>query len=439
MPRATTKRRLVVSLNGKNVGVLSVAPTGAVSFTYAPEWLEWEHAAPVSRSIPLQRARHTGAPILAVIDNLLPDNVDIRQSVATRVGAAGHDPFSLLEKIGRDCVGALQFLPPDQEPGVVGAVEGEPQSDQEISALLQGLARAPLGVSEDDKEFRLSIAGAQEKTALTHYKNKWLKPKGATATTHIFKPPIGKLDDWVEFPNSVENEYLCLQLCKAFGLKTAQSEIIEFNGVTALVVKRFDREWTKDGRLLRLPQEDMCQALGVPSSNKYESHGGPGIVEIMNVLKESDLPNEDRAEFMRAQAVFWLLGAIDGHAKNFSLKLEFGGGFKMTPIYDVLSVEPLAAQGKIPRPKLKLSLAIGGAKSHRQLDIIEPIHFYQTADACGFMRNDLEEIFDDIVRRSAGVCADAKKMAPPTFPVRQLNAIVKAIKSRTQLLEKSLN
>jgi serine/threonine-protein kinase HipA len=280
--------------------------------------------------------------------------------VAERVGAEGVDAFSLLAILGRDCVGALQFLPDDAAPGPAGRVVGHPIGNSEIGELLANLARNPLGLDADD-DFRISIAGAQEKTALLKSNGQWLKPMGATATTHIFKPRIGRLPNGINPSHSVENEYLCLTLARAFGLPAANVEMATFGDVRALVVERFDRLWTGDGRLLRVPREDCCQALSVPWTLKYESEGGPGIRGIMRLLAGSDDAEGDQSRFLKSAIVFWLLGATDGHAKNFSLFLSPGGGFRMTPLYDVVSAQPSVNANQIGLNQYKLAMAVGAS------------------------------------------------------------------------------
>jgi serine/threonine-protein kinase HipA len=150
------------------------------------------------------------------------------------------------------------------------AVDGVPVNDDEIAALIGNLARAPLGLEKDD-DFRISVAGVQEKTALLRHQGQWLKPTGTTPTTHLLKPQIGELPNGIDLSNSVENEFYCLKLMEAFGLQANEAEITTFGPTKVLVVTRFDRRWTADGRLLRLPQEDACQALSVAPTNKYEN------------------------------------------------------------------------------------------------------------------------------------------------------------------------
>jgi len=221
MGRKRSYTPLNVFLNSRLVGQLAREPSGGVSFSYAPAWLGWEHRMPVSLSLPLQETRYNGAPVMAVFDNLLPDSDLIRRRVAERVGAEGVDAFSLLSQIGRDCVGALQFLPDGQEPQPMSELTGEHVDEAHIGAILSDLDLAPLGIRREN-DFRISVAGAQEKTALLRKDGQWIEPTGTTPTTHIIKPQIGRLPNGMDLSDSVENEYMCLKLMEAFGLRTSR-------------------------------------------------------------------------------------------------------------------------------------------------------------------------------------------------------------------------
>lgn len=279
MGRRRTYAPLDVYMNRRKVGQFLREPDGAFAFTYDREWLAWESTMPVSRSLPLRPERHVGRSVIAVFDNLLPDSDDMRRRVAEHVGADGFDAHSLLARIGRDCVGALQFLPEGDEPEAGDALTGEPLSDDEIGAMLQDLGRTPLGM-RSERDFRISVAGTQEKTALLFHEGQWMEPTGTTPTTHILKPAIGVLPNGMDLTDSIENEHFCLRLMAAFGLPVARTEIATFADTCAPVIVRFDRLHVRDGRLIRLPQEDCCQAFSVPSTHKYQNEGGPGIVEI---------------------------------------------------------------------------------------------------------------------------------------------------------------
>ncbi len=432
MARPKANAPLNVFVNGRLAGVLKRESSGAVDFRYDPRWLSWESTFPISLSLPLREDRYIGAPVINVFDNLLPDSEPIRRRVAERVGASGTDAYSMLSALGHDCVGALQFLPEGIDPAAAGKVEGKPLTDAELAHMIQNLATAPLGLGEDD-DFRISLAGAQEKTALLRLDGKWHKPVGTTATTHILKPQIGRLPNGVDLSNSVENEYFCLKLISALGVPAATAEMADFGGRRTLVVERFDRRWTSDGRLLRLPQEDCCQALSIPPTRKYQSDGGPGMKEILELLKGSDAPTEDLAIFMRASIIFWLIGATDGHAKNFSMFLNPGGRFRLTPLYDVLSAQPSLDAKQIQPKAFKLAMSVGKNRHYTMSEIL-PRHFIQTAELSGVGVAVVRSIFSDLSEKFETVFSEVLTTLPKGFPDDLTNSIRVAAIHRLRLL-----
>jgi serine/threonine-protein kinase HipA len=433
MARRHRYEPLHVYINSRKLGQLRREASGAIEFCYDSDWLAWSSAFPASLSLPLREDPYTGAPVLAVFDNLLPDNDALRQRIAVRTGAAGIDAYSLLSSIGRDCVGAMQFLPPDEEPGPAGAVQGHRVSNREISGLLSSLATAPLGIGRDEN-FRISIAGAQEKTALLFWKGHWHKPDGTTATTHIFKPSIGQLPNGLNLAHSVENEYLCLKVLQALGVPVANGTMDTFGGRRVLIVERFDRLWTADGRLLRLPQEDCCQALSVPPTRKYQSEGGPGVESILKLLRGSDNPTDDQRRFLKAIVVFWLLGATDGHAKNFSIFSLPGNRYRMTPLYDVLSAQPNVAARQIPRNKFKLAMSVGKSK-HYVINRIVPRHFVQSAHATGLGEKIVESIFEELYDLGPAAVDQVFAGLPKDFPEEVAEPLRSGILERLGVLD----
>ena len=433
MARRSNAEALAVFLNAKPVGRLTRAASGAVAFSYDASWLGWPGSMPVSISLPLTGEVFRGAPVINVFENLLPDAEQVRRHVAERLGAGGTDAFSLLSVAGRDCVGALQFLPDGEAPGPAGEVKGEVLTEADIAALLRRLRVAPLGMEREDEDFRISIAGAQDKTALLRIGGEWMRPAGTTATTHILKPAIGVLHNGFDLAESVQNEFLCLKLCSGLGLTVAEASIEQFEDQLVLAVTRFDRLWTEDGRLLRLPQEDFCQALSVPSTLKYQRDGGPGIQTIMERLKESDSPFKDRRTFLKAQMVFWLLGATDGHAKNFSIAHRPGGGFRLTPLYDILSAQPLVDAGELRRNRFKMAMSIG-AKNHYRMDEIQVRHFTETADTAGLPVGTVEEICAELERDIPIVLDELASNVGNVIPAALVESLSAGIKSRKQIL-----
>lgn len=432
MARAKTHQPLDIYLNSRLVGQLMKAASGEVSFKYDEDWLALDNALPVSLSLPLREDRFIGAPVLAVFDNLLPDNIEIRKSVAARMGVGHTDAYSLLSAVGRDCVGALQFLPEGEEPQALYAIEGQELDEEAIADILANLKSAPLGLGRD-KGFRISIAGAQEKTALTKWKGQWLRPHGTTPTTHIIKPPIGQVAGGIALDNSVENEYFCMTLCRNLGLPVAKCEIAYFNDKPALAVERFDRR-IEETRILRLPQEDMCQALGVPPELKYQSDGGPNMEDILIFLRGSDTPLPDQATFLKANIVFWLLGASDGHAKNFSIAMRPGGRFAMTPLYDILSVEPTFAAGTIEKSAYRLAMSAGTNRHYRMHEIM-PRHFIQTASKAGVGAGDARAVCEEVAASAEAALAQTLDGLPDGFPGDLTGPIAEGFQGRLRILE----
>ena len=398
MGRKKSSVRLHLFMNSKKVGHLDKPNHGGLRLKYDEEWLKNPNAIPLSLSLPLTKDTYSGDIVFSYFDNLLPDSDPVRKRLVEASGAASSDAFDLLQELGRDCVGALQLIAEDQKFDEGFSLDGDVLQMQEVAKILKNLKVTPLGYDPDD-DFRISIAGAQPKTALLKLNGEWIRPKGTTPTSHILKPSIGKLANGIDLSNSVENEFICLKFCEFFGLPVANAEIIHFDKEPCLVVERFDRIWSKDSRrLFRLPQEDFCQSLGVSGGRKYQNQGGPSFVDGMKLLSTSDNPKEDQEIFLRAQLVFFLLGATDGHAKNFSIFLN-PTGFRMTPLYDVLSAEPAVKAGQIRWNKNKLAMSFGQNK-HYQINSISFRHFEESCAMASYSKQSFYELITDILIRS---------------------------------------
>ncbi len=235
-------------MNGRLVGYLRKLSSGALKFQYAPEWLATSGARPISLSLPLKAAAYEGDRVYNFFDNLLPDSERIRAMIQARFQMTSNQPFDLLAAIGLDCVGAIQLCA-GQAVTDVEKVLTQPLTTPEIVKILEGYRTAPLGMLESIDDFRISVAGAQEKTALLWHDGQWCLPKGATPTSHLFKLPIGAIGHAnLDLSASCENEWLCLEIAKAFGFDTARAEVQQFDTVKALVVERFDRRWSANGQ-----------------------------------------------------------------------------------------------------------------------------------------------------------------------------------------------
>jgi serine/threonine-protein kinase HipA len=199
-------------------------------------------------------------------------------------------------------------------------------------------------------------------------------------------------------------------------------------------VERFDRRWTRDDRLLRLPQEDLCQALSVPPSRKYEADGGPGVEAILNILQGSDDPEHDRRKFLRAIIAFWLIGATDGHAKNFSIFLSPGGRYALTPLYDVLSAQPSCDAGQIRRNKMKLAMAVGD-KRHYVIDTVMPRHFVQSAGKTGIGESVVKEEMISLFEDAPAVLDSLLSNLPRGFPAEVVDSVASGLRARLRNLQ----
>lgn len=440
MARPSSRRALAVWMNGEHVGTWTTHPGKQDEFGYESTWMASESARPISLSLPLRPTPFKGEIVAAYFDNLLPDSRRIRERLQRRFAARSSEAFDLLAEIGRDCVGAIQLLPDGEPRPDVRKIEGAAVSDREIEQLLVNMLDTPIGRADESDTFRISLAGAQEKTALLRLNGKWMRPTGTTPTTHILKLPIGTAASGIDLTTSVENEWLCSQILRAYGVDIAKCRMHTFGERKVLVVERFDRRRSSDRSwIMRLPQEDLCQATGEPSDRKYESDGGPGIRKIMDVLLGSAKAEEDRQDFFRTAILFWMLCAIDGHAKNFSLFIDAGGGYRLTPRYDVLSAFPVLgnARNKLSPKKVKMAMAVDGANRHYLWHSILFRHWQETAKRCG-----LGETFDHIVssllEQTQHVIEDVRTKLPTDFPGHIADAILDGLRQSSKKLAEGM-
>lgn len=437
---------LWIWMNGERVGTWTATRTGAHKLTYEPAWVESPRGRPLSLSLPFTADRTiAGDKVAHFFDNLLPDSKAIRERVGKRLGVNGGDSFELLTAIGRDCVGAVQLLPPDTEPQGFDRVTGDPLTPAQVEQYLLGVTADPQFTPDENSAnaWRISLAGAQEKTALLKVGGDWYLPSGATPSTHILKLPLGLVGNQrADMRDSVYNEWLCLTLLEELGLPTAPCEVQTFGSQTVLCVERFDRRWHEpDGAgpwIVRLPQEDMCQALGLPPGQKYEitdARGrttGPTMEALLSLLKAGADPVADASLFLLAQLMFWVLGNTDGHAKNFSLFLQPEQHYAMTPLYDVISLWPMIgdAPSQMRQRDMSLAIALRGRKVRRKLNDIHGADWVATAqryglpDLPGQMLTLLHSVPDALARTLA--------RRPEGFPMRLLNKMQPRILTRAE-------
>lgn len=417
-------------MNGLAVGQWERPRSGTDRLTYSREWMESPQGRPLSLSLPYQRTAGAdvtlrGANVAAYFDNLIPDSERILQRIQARYRTRSTDAFDLLTAVGRDCVGALQIVPAGSPPGDARHIDAEPLDEAGVAAILRATT-ADRRLTRDDDTFRISIAGAQEKNALLRHDGRWCIPRGATPTTHIFKLPLGLVGNMrADLSHSVELEWLCMQVARGYGLPVAGTAIGQFEDQKALIVERFDRRLSEDRRRwLRIPQEDFCQATATPPARKYESDGGPGIRPVMEVLRGSQAPGEDRLTFFTTQLVFWLMAATDGHAKNFSLTLLPGGAYRLTPLYDILSTWPIQGRGagRLDLHRVAMAMAVEGRNRHYRWRDIHRWHWTALATQLG-LEAPAPPLIDTLCARTPAVLDATATQLPAGFPMLVYDAL----------------
>lgn len=388
---------LIALLNGRTMGSVQRDRQGRLSFRYDDNWRISTDAIPISISMPLTALEHGNKPISSFLWGLLPDNEAVLDRWARNFQVSARNPFSLISYVGEDCAGAVQFVCPER---VEACASGEPESVVWLDEF--GVAERLRMLREDHSAWRapmdtgqFSLAGAQPKTALLFDEGKWGVPSGRMPTTHILKPPTG------EFDGHSENEHFCLVLARRLGLPTASTSIMKFGEETAIVIERYDRIRSSEG-LLRVHQEDICQAKAVLPMRKYESEGGLGAKEIIELLRiHSSSQKEDIETFLDALAFNWLIAGTDAHAKNYSLLLGSRGQVRLAPLYDIASALPY---DDMYFPKLKLAMRIGRKYRLRE---ISGVDWQRLAKSTG---QDTEEILTRIANLARQIPDEAAQV-----------------------------
>jgi serine/threonine-protein kinase HipA len=343
---------LIALLSGREIGRVQRDTRGRIKFVYDDQWRTAPDACPLSISMPLGAREHGRAVTEAFLWGLLPDDERVLARWAAKFQVSARNVFALISHVGEDCAGAVQFVTADRLDAIRGGKEDKVEwlSESDIAKRLETLRidHAAWRLPRDTGQF--SLAGAQPKTALLFQNDRWGIPSGRLPTTHILKPPTGHFD------GPAENEHICLKLARSLGLPAAQSTVRRFKGEIAIVVERYDRQ-RKGNDIIRVHQEDVCQALGVMPTKKYQNEGGPSAFDIVQLLRTY---STDRATdintFVDALGFNWLIAGTDAHAKNYSVLLG-GRRIRLAPLYDVASILPY---DEFETPKVKLAMKIGG-------------------------------------------------------------------------------
>jgi serine/threonine-protein kinase HipA len=344
---------LLVVLDDEIAGTLTRLRDGRLRFEYSDDYGERRTETPLSVSMPIDVRSHADHVVTPWLWGLLPDNEAVLSRWARQFHASASSPFSMLgTPIGHDCAGAVRFTAPDTVDELIGR-SGDVTwlTEDDVAERLRDLKRDTTAWLGREFTGQFSLAGAQAKTALLNEDGRWGVPSGAAATSHILKPAVAGLDD------HDLNEHLCMTAARRAGLVVARTEVARFGEETAIVVERYDRR-RRDRELLRVHQEDVCQALGLPPSRKYQNEGGPSPRDVAGLLRQVMPPrvaDEAIRRFLDALAWNWLIAGTDAHAKNYSLLLS-GREVRLAPLYDVASALPYGMHER----SLRFAMKIGG-------------------------------------------------------------------------------
>ncbi|MBK5200441.1 MAG: HipA domain-containing protein [Spirochaetaceae bacterium] len=429
-------KRLYIAMNNSLVGIWEHKSSGEESFQYLDSWINNPLSRGISLSLPVVKQKYNNIIVRNFFNNLIPERKNVIESIQRRYNISTNDSFELLNAIGEDCIGAIQISSDPDFLTQNKGVEGVNISDKEIAGILRNL-RIPNSVNEyNEFDLRISLTGAQEKTALLFNNNSWMIPKRATATTHIFKTAIGKIPNYIDLSNSVENEWYCEKFFNNMKLSTASSQILTFEDQKVLVVKRFDRI-IKENMILRLPQEDFCQILGIPSQQKYQSENGPSPKDIIEILKTSS-NTKDCEIFFKALIVNWILGSTDAHAKNYSIFIGQNNTFQLTPFYDVMSFFPYVgnSRNKVHESKLKLAMAARGSHGNKyRIDQIARSNWLLTGKYLGLSNKTTYNIIEDVIEMVPIALDKTNNNLPKDFPTDIAESITTFVNTYLQRLK----
>jgi serine/threonine-protein kinase HipA len=389
---------LVLVIEGMRAGTLTQSRHGTLTLTYEDDYLSHKDATPLSVSMPLALREHRGKRVSNWLRNLLPDNVQVLDRWATQFQVSAGNPFALLRHVGRDVAGAFQFVP-ESDAGDLDDGGIEWLGEALLAGRLAELRRDPAAWTPQMAAGMFSLSGAQAKIALRLEDGRWGLPYGSQATTHILKPY------WDGLPGHAINEHLSLRLAATVGLLAARSEIRSIGDATVIIIQRYDRVVDDDQTVRRIHQEDMCQALSLPPSQKYETDDGPGIAGIVGMLR-SNLPvagaQDAVTRFLKAQALAWAMAATDAHAKNYSLLLA-QGAVVLAPLYDMSSAAPYFVNKMRDFTSGEVSIHSAGlamkVAKHRKFDEVTAQDWTSLADQVGLSPDEMVSLTATVVER----------------------------------------
>jgi serine/threonine-protein kinase HipA len=348
-------QKLIAYKDTSVVGTLNKVDEENFVFSYATSWLESRAPQPLSLTLPLQEGPFTSGATKAFFANLLPEG-QLRDHYASKFRISPDDDFALLAYLAGDCAGAIALYPEGEIPLAANMQQRYRTLSEKDFGLLfnEAYIMDPtfLGAEENT---RLSLAGVQDKLPITIQNQEYKLPLDGAPSTHILKPQNHRFD------SLVENELFCMTLAKAMKLDVPETFILAHANETSYVIERYDRSVSKDNTIIRIHQEDFCQATGTSYRLKYEEKGGPGHKACFDVIKECRQPLADRIKLVNQVVFNYLICNADCHAKNTSLLYSDSTRPDLAPFYD------LVCTAVYPSLSQKLAMSIGGEFDTRNI------------------------------------------------------------------------
>jgi len=419
--------RVAFALYGKKAGVIT-REGGRVLLTYEPEYHQDPSSTPLSLSMPLSGIEYKRKPVIAYLDGLLPDNASVRQRWAQAFGLDSTDALRLIAAMGIDCPGGAIFVDEDRLEDAL-ALSGKviPLSEREIGERLRRL-RMDEASWHDRGDEHWSLAGSQSKFTLAKRKRGWGTATGSMPSTHIVKPGISRI------PAQALTEHICMRALSLIGESVSASEYTEFDGEPAIVIARFDRMARADGSVLRIHSEDLLQSFAMDPAKKYEADLGSGVSRILDFL-QTVADEASRERFLRAVIINYLLGAPDGHAKNYTLLLA-QNQVSLAPLYDVASGFACKnADDSLRYPNV--AMAIGGV---RRIGDVTQNEWGKFARIAGKSKDEIRFIVKDLAEKLPDAIRDAVHEQPKATRGRKIleKQVLPGIKELSQKTLRSL-
>jgi serine/threonine-protein kinase HipA len=399
--------QLSVFLCNEYVGVLSCDKQQRFSFQYDHKWIKKQNVPPLSLSLPFQEDPYPDEKARPFFTNLLPESA-VRESVARKLGISLRNEFALLEALGGECAGAVTLLPPGETPS-------EPSEYRELSLkefreIIHSLPKKPFLAGEEG--IRLSLAGAQNKLPVYFKDERIFLPLGSSPSSHIVKPNIEGIEE------SVRNETFCMALAKKIGLIVPEVNIIKIPE-QVYVVERYDRHYDELGTIHRIHQEDFCQTIGLMAETKYETEGGPSLVDCFSLIdRYSSNPALDRKSLLNWIVFNYFIHNADAHAKNLSLLLT-PNEVRLAPFYDLMCT------GVYEGVHEKLAMKIG---NENRPQWIKSRHWVRMAESIGigakFVLRTVNEMANQLEIIANELASEQQARWGPALIVKKIQEII---------------